>query len=69
MRTLGPKPIRLVVNTSADLEHVGGNEKVSAAGVAVNPDAVADEDHATVLSHENVLTRMSADEKAYPTAT
>ena len=44
------------------MDHVGGNEIVGAAGVEINPDAFSDEPHATVLSHENVLTRLSGDD-------
>ena len=69
VKAITPRPIRLIINTGADLEHAGGNDKVGAGGVAVNPDAFNDDDHATVLAHENVLTRMSRDEKLYPTAT
>ena len=32
VKKLTPRPIRYVINTSADPDHVGGNEKVSAAG-------------------------------------
>ena len=53
-------PIRMIINTSADPEHVGGNDKVGAAGMPINPDNFTDEERATVLSHENVLQRMSA---------
>ncbi|NOT27365.1 MAG: MBL fold metallo-hydrolase [Acidobacteria bacterium] len=52
-------PIRLIVNTSADADHVTGNEIVSAAGREINPDAFSDQPHATVLAHENVMLRMS----------
>ena len=72
VRAITKAPIRMIINTSADPEHVGGNDKVGAAGVAINPDNFSDEDHATVLSHENVLQRMSAprnrNEKPAPTA-
>jgi len=65
-------PIRMIIDTSADPEHVGGNDKVGAAGVPINPDNFTDEERATVLSHENVLQRMSApknrNEKPAPTA-
>src|SRR5437762_13363287 len=65
-------PIRMIINTSADPEHVGGNDKVGAAGVPINPDNFTDEERATVLAHENVLQRMSApknrNEKPAPTA-
>ncbi len=63
IKTISNRPVRLIVNTSADMDHVGGNATVSAAGVEINPDLFADEPHATVLSHENVLTRLSGDEK------
>ena len=65
-------PIRMIINTSADSEHVGGNDKVSLGGVAINPDNFSDEERATVLAHENVLQRLSApknrNEKPAPTA-
>jgi glyoxylase-like metal-dependent hydrolase (beta-lactamase superfamily II) len=63
VKAISPQPIRLIVNTSADMDHVGGNQVVGAAGLEVNPDSFADEPHATVLSHENVLTRLSGDDK------
>lgn len=59
IRAITKQPIRMIINTSADADHVGGNDKVGAAGVAINPDSFSDEEHATVLAHENVLTRMS----------
>src|SRR5437867_1128562 len=72
VKAITKAPIRMIINTSADLEHVGGNDKVGAAGVAINPDNFSDEEHATVLAHENVLQRMSApkgrNEKPAPTA-
>jgi len=63
IKAISPEPIRLIVNTSADMDHVGGNQVVGAAGLEVNPDSFADEPRATVLSHENVLTRLSGDDK------
>ena len=63
IKAISPEPIRLIVNTSADMDHVGGNQVVGAAGLEVNPDSFADEPRATVLSHENVLTRVSGDDK------
>lgn len=53
------RPIRLIINTSADADHVGGNEIVSGVGMEINPDNFSNETHATVLAHENVLLRMS----------
>ena len=50
----------MIINTSADADHVGGNDRVARAGIRINPDAFSDQEQATVLAHENVLTRMSA---------
>jgi cyclase len=63
VKAISDQPIRLIINTSADMDHVGGNEMVGAAGLEVNPDAFNDDPRATVLSHENVLTRLSGDDK------
>lgn len=63
VKAISNQPIRLIVNTSADMDHVGGNEMVGAGGLEVNPDSFADDPRATVLSHENVLTRLSGDDK------
>jgi glyoxylase-like metal-dependent hydrolase (beta-lactamase superfamily II) len=63
IKAISTQPIRLIVNTSADMDHVGGNQVVGAAGLEINPDSFADDPHATVLSHENVLTRLSGDDK------
>ena len=60
VKAITTQRIRMIINTSADADHVGGNDKVGAAGVAINPDAFSDDEHATVLAHENVLVRMSA---------
>src|SRR5438045_7232071 len=60
------KPIRYVIDTSADPDHVGGNEALSRAGVTLFtgrtiglPTEFAGT-AASILSTENVLTRMSA---------
>jgi len=54
IRELSDGPIRWIVNTSADLDHTGGNETVSQAGMTVNGNPAA------IISHENVLARMTA---------
>ena len=62
IRKLTSKPIRYVVNTSADPDHTGGNAKVSRAGAPViggNLGAVAFDNGATIVAHENVLRAMS----------
>ena len=66
VKAITSAPIRLVINTSADLDHVGGNEALAKAGISVNPDGFSDEDRAIVLAHENVLLRMSGNEATFP---
>ena len=66
-----PKPIRYIINTSIDPDHSGGNEALSALpadskilGVTFPPVGVAPT--ATVIAHENVLGRMSAETNKKP---
>src|SRR5665213_1521691 len=60
IRKLSSQPIRFIINSSADADHVGGNEKVAKAG-----------ETPVIIGTENVLTRMSAPtgkQAAYPLA-
>jgi len=80
---LSPKPIRYVIDTSADDDHVGGNEKLAKAGQTLfnvgNAFAtgMTNGGAAAILSAERVLMRMSAptgetarfDSAAWPTET
>jgi glyoxylase-like metal-dependent hydrolase (beta-lactamase superfamily II) len=84
IRKLTDKPIRFIVNTSADADHVGGNEKLSKAGQSLIPTvnattntrtnggvSVDNDGAAAILAQENVLMRMSAPtgkKSPYPTA-
>jgi len=54
VRKLSDRPIRWIINTNADLDHTGGNETISQAGITVNGNPAA------IVSHENVLARMTA---------
>jgi glyoxylase-like metal-dependent hydrolase (beta-lactamase superfamily II) len=67
IKKLTPRPIRYVIDTSADPDHVGGNETLSKAGqtlftapgsIGVTGDFLGGV--ASILSAEQVLQRMSA---------
>lgn len=61
---LSSKPIRHIINTSADAEHTGGNEAVSRAGTYVRLidtfDPRGQRSEAGIVAHVNVLARMSS---------
>ncbi len=68
-KSLSPRQLRWIVNTNADLKYTGGNEKVAASGIAGPPGGGGgggagaggfQGGGASVVSHENVLNRMSA---------
>jgi len=54
------RPIRYVINTSADPDHVGGNDAVSKAGQSLFTSSDFLGGAASILSAEKVLARMSA---------
>ena len=63
--TAPPKPIRYIMNTTVDADHVSGNEKLRNAGRTYTGGNVAGDirdstQGAAVLAHENVLTRLAA---------
>jgi cyclase len=71
IRKLSTLPIRYIVNTSMDADHVGGNEKLAKSGLSIlagnivagaglSEDLITNGGGASILAHENVLTRMSA---------
>jgi glyoxylase-like metal-dependent hydrolase (beta-lactamase superfamily II) len=71
IRKLTPLPIRYIINTSPDPDHVGGNEKLSAAGQSLVPtagqtggialtDALSNGGAAAIVATENAAQRMSA---------
>ena len=67
IRKLSTRPIRYVINTSADPDHVGGNDELSAAGESVIPTGGLNEigaagGRAPILAEENVQSRMAAPE-------
>jgi len=70
------KPIRWIIQTSADPDHTGGTPSLSAAGTTYNGGEagrlVGERTPATIIGHENVLKRMTmakAPELAWPSET
>jgi glyoxylase-like metal-dependent hydrolase (beta-lactamase superfamily II) len=79
LRRITPLPVRYIINTSMDRDHVGGNQVLTASGLSILPGAVvagaglddalvSNAGKASVLAHENVQTRMSeaTGANAYP---
>jgi len=61
IRTVSKKPIGFIINTSADPDHTGGNENLAKGGVFMLQSANSSMPQASVVSHLNVLNRMTAD--------
>ena len=59
VRRLSARPIRYIINTGADADHVGGNDVLARAGRSLMEDTFTDEDRAAIVAHENVLLRLS----------
>lgn len=70
IKKISPHPVRYLINTSADADHVGANAQVAQAGETLLMNAVgaiqgpltagATANAAAIMAHENVLLRMSA---------
>jgi cyclase len=62
IRSLTSKPIRYIINTSADPDHVGGNDAIGRLGsrIAGGNEGAGAGLGAGIIAHENVLNRMSA---------
>jgi cyclase len=76
IRKLSSQSIRFIINTSADADHVGGNERLArvvqtAMQGGAGPEGMAGPPAAVVIGSENLLNRMSAPtgkQAAFPSA-
>jgi len=81
IRRLTPLPVRYIISTSMERDHVGGNDLLTSSGLSILPGAVvagaglddalvSNAGKASILAHENVQTRMSeaTGAAAYPFA-
>jgi glyoxylase-like metal-dependent hydrolase (beta-lactamase superfamily II) len=70
IRKLSPRPIRFIINTSVNPEHVAGNAAlttpVGARGTGGAPFAFVGLNRASIVAHENVLNRMSSPSAGAP---
>ena len=62
---IGDRPVGMIINTSADADHAGGNRALASTGIPIAGAPFGSAPAAGVLAHENVLLRM-ADEGVLP---
>jgi cyclase len=72
IRRLSDRPIRYLVNTSLDAEHIGGNAALigpaAARGTGGAPFGTLGLNRPAIVAHENVLNRLSASQPPTPAA-
>jgi glyoxylase-like metal-dependent hydrolase (beta-lactamase superfamily II) len=68
LQKLSSKPLRNIIDTSADMESSGANAAVAKAGRTIGPDAAffaLEGSGAAIYAHENVLRAMSASDNGW----
>jgi len=66
IRTLSDKPIRFIIDTTDDPDHIGGNEKIAKAGSTITGGNVVGDigasagNTAAIIAFQTILDRMSA---------
>jgi cyclase len=63
IRTVTDRRIRVIVNTTGDLDHIGGNEKLARTGTPLYAGgfgATADTPQAQIFAHENAYKQITA---------
>ena len=64
IRRLSDKPVRFIVNTTLDVDHIGGNDALAKSGSVLaggntRPATVTGTGGAPIFAHENLLNRLS----------
>lgn len=60
IRKLTGRPIRAIINTTTDLDHIGGNDNLARTGTPLYQGAPGSSPQAQVFAHEKALRRISA---------
>jgi cyclase len=69
IKKITPLPVRYIINTGADADHVSGNAKLAKSGVTIFTNALGNVNFAnamtngggaSILAHDSILKRMSA---------
>jgi glyoxylase-like metal-dependent hydrolase (beta-lactamase superfamily II) len=60
IKTLTKLPIRAIIDTTTDLDHIGGNDTLARTGTSLYQGAPGSSPQAQVFAHEKALLRISA---------